>query len=60
MKMRLANTGAVILSQADLVCPREICTPLDDSGRPIYKDSHHMRAFYIKEKMGILDPIIAN
>ncbi|MEG2631571.1 MAG: hypothetical protein RSB42_11930, partial [Comamonas sp.] len=59
MATRLRDTGATILKPADLVCPQGSCAPLDASGRPIYKDSHHMRAFFIREKMDILDPVIS-
>lgn len=59
MTARLKDTGATIMKPADLVCPQGICAPLDASGRPIYKDSHHMRAFFIREKMDILDPVIS-
>lgn len=60
LKARLMNTGAVILEQANIVCPQGICSPMDASGRPIYKDSDHMRPFFVRERMNILDSILTH
>lgn len=60
LKARLMDTGAVILEQANIVCPQDICSPVDATGRPIYKDSDHMRPFFVREKMHILDGILGH
>ena len=60
LKTRLSNTGAVIIDSANIICPENICSPLDKSGRPIYKDSNHMRPFFVIESMNILDEVLAN
>lgn len=60
LKARLMDTGAVILEPASIVCARDICSPVDAAGRPIYKDSDHMRPFFVKESMHILDGILSH
>ncbi|MDE2029716.1 MAG: acyltransferase [Alphaproteobacteria bacterium] len=56
---RLLPTGAVVIDQAHLVCPNNLCISVDDLGRPIYKDSSHMRPFFIRERMDALDKIVS-
>jgi peptidoglycan/LPS O-acetylase OafA/YrhL len=46
------------VSQSKKVCPNGICIPLTEDGKPKYKDSSHMRPFFVKEYMDILDPYI--
>jgi peptidoglycan/LPS O-acetylase OafA/YrhL len=60
LKTRLAGTGATVLDTADIICPNNVCSPLDKSGRPIYRDSNHMRPFFVTEKINILDAILSN
>lgn len=55
---RLHGTGAVVVDSAEIICPKNICSSLDASGRPIYKDSDHIRPFFVTEKMNILDNIL--
>ncbi len=38
-----------ILAARDLVCPDGHCSGRDPEGRPIYRDSNHMRPFYVVE-----------
>ena len=58
LRKQLLPTGAMALDQAHLVCPNNVCTPMDGSGRPIYKDKSHMRPFFVKERMNVLDKIV--
>ena len=46
------------INQSKKVCPNKICLPLTKDGRPKYKDSSHMRPFYVIEHMDILDQFI--
>ena len=48
----------VFVSQFEKVCPNGICYPLTDDGKPKYKDGSHMRPFFVKEYMDVLDPFV--
>tara|TARA_B110000483_G_scaffold48191_1_gene59986 strand:- start:14817 stop:14999 length:183 start_codon:yes stop_codon:yes gene_type:complete len=37
------------------ICPNAVCTPLDDNLMPIYGDSEHMTASFVKSKVDVLD-----
>jgi len=43
------------VSQSDHICPDGICMALSSDGKPIYKDSSHMRPWFVIEKMDVLD-----
>jgi len=58
MKDRLSELNVNVIDQATLICPNGICHPLNEEGKPIYKDSGHMRPFFVKEYMDVLDPYI--
>ena len=58
MKGRLSELNVNVIDQAALICPNGICHPLNEEGKPIYKDSDHMRPFFVKEYMDVLDPYI--
>ena len=46
---------ATHINQSEKVCPNAVCMPLDDNLIPIYKDSDHMTASFVKSKMDVLD-----
>ncbi len=48
----------VFVSQLEKVCPNGMCYPLTDDGKPKYKDGSHMRPFFVKEYMDVLDPFV--
>lgn len=59
MKLLLSDSGAVVLEQSELICPMiNVCSSLDSLGRPIYKDDNHIRPFYIREMMNVIDLVI--
>lgn len=58
MKLLLEDLGVVVLEQSELICPINICASFDSLGRPIYRDGNHIRPFYIREKMDVIDSII--
>lgn len=59
MKLLLNDSGVVVLKQSELICPMiNICSSFDSLGRPIYKDGNHIRPFYIREKMDVIDSVI--
>lgn len=58
MSVWLKSLEVTFVSQSERVCPGGVCFPLTDDGRPKYKDSSHMRPFFVREHMDILDPFI--
>lgn len=56
MKKNLLELNVEFVNQAELICPDGLCLPVIDKGKPIYKDSGHMRPFFVKEHMNVLDP----
>lgn len=58
LKILTSSVGTSYIEQSYLICPDNICRPIDGIGRPIYKDVNHMRPFYILEKMNVLDNLI--
>lgn len=53
-----AATGATALAPGPLICPGDACARADAQGRPIYKDDNHIRPFYVRERMDVIDPVI--
>lgn len=51
----LTPLSVTLVNQAENICPAGVCLPLTADGRPKYKDSTHLRPFYVIEFMDILD-----
>ena len=58
VKQLLKPIDIPYVSQSAKVCPNNLCTPLTTDGKPKYKDTSHMRPFYVLEYMDILDAYI--
>ena len=52
------DSGAILLNPEDLLCNEKECLVTDDKGDPIYYDSLHLRASYVKNKVDFLDSIL--
>jgi hypothetical protein len=50
-----ARTGATIIDPVAYLCKGSTCPTVDERGRPIYVDSHHMRAAFTRERITYLD-----
>ena len=55
MKEKLSYLNIDFLDQVNLICPNGVCLSVNDKGLPIYKDAWHMRPYFVKERMNILD-----
>ena len=55
MTNNFREIGVAVVDQASVICPKNLCSALDVLGRPIYKDTQHMRPFFVKEEMDVLD-----
>ncbi len=40
------------------ICPKNICSAVDKSGKYIYKDTNHLRPFFVEENIEFLDQFI--
>ena len=49
---------SIVVHQHEILCPNGICNPINSQGWPIYKDGDHMRPFFVKEFMDVLDQYI--
>jgi peptidoglycan/LPS O-acetylase OafA/YrhL len=58
-KMEQLTKGSSVktLDPTSEVCPQNKCRSLDGSGRPIYKDTHHLRPFFVRANVGVLDKV---
>lgn len=57
MQKAFAGKAVTIIDPRDQVCPDNICKPFNAHGKPIYKDSNHMRPYYVRENVAMLRPI---
>ena len=53
------RTGARILDPFDDLCDASRCATLDETGSPIYRDDHHIRASYAARVARFLDPAMS-
>lgn len=58
IELLLKPLNVVFISQFKAVCPNYVCTPLTEDGRTKFKDSTHMRPFFVREYIDILDPYL--
>ena len=47
--------GARVIDQLPVLCPQDQCVRLTPDKRPIYKDDHHMRPFFVRQAAGLLE-----
>jgi peptidoglycan/LPS O-acetylase OafA/YrhL len=58
MKTWFSSTDVTYVSQSDKICPNNVCVPLTIEGKPKFKDKYHLRPFFVKEYMDVLDPYV--
>ena len=49
-----------IIDQLSNVCPNGLCNSVNDLNIPIYKDTNHMRPFYVIQNSKYIDDILLN
>jgi peptidoglycan/LPS O-acetylase OafA/YrhL len=52
------QTGAQILDPRDTLCDGLECAASDADGRPLYKDTNHVRASYARTHAGFIDQVL--
>jgi hypothetical protein len=55
IKRAVASEGAHVIAPMDSLCTRDFCPSLDEVGKPIYKDSSHLRPEYVRRSVGYID-----
>ncbi len=58
MKNWFSSTDITYVSLSDKICPNNVCVPLTIEGKPKFKDRYHLRPFFVKEYMDVLDPYV--
>lgn len=49
LKIIAKNSGVNIIDQLSTLCPAGQCMRLTKDKKPLYKDSHHLRPFFVKD-----------
>ncbi|WP_416740769.1 acyltransferase family protein [Pseudomonas sp. NFX71] len=52
------DSSVQVLNPMIEVCPQGKCHSLDETGHPIYKDSHHLRPSFVRDNIGVLDNVL--
>jgi peptidoglycan/LPS O-acetylase OafA/YrhL len=58
IRRAVASEGAHVIAPMDFLCTKEFCPSLDEVGKPIYKDSSHLRPEYVRRSVGYIDQAI--
>lgn len=58
LKHLASMPGVAVVDLIDRICPNRVCASLDAMNRPIYKDSQHMRPFFVRETIDQIDPAL--
>ncbi len=53
-----AAVGATIIDPMEWLCTAEYCPTADDSGKPLYKDTSHLRASFIRQNFRLIDSFL--
>jgi peptidoglycan/LPS O-acetylase OafA/YrhL len=60
LKLLANNAGVEVVDQMARICPNGLCTALSNSNLPIYKDSNHMRPYYVIKNLKFIDEALVN
>ncbi|MEO7774882.1 MAG: SGNH hydrolase domain-containing protein [Steroidobacteraceae bacterium] len=52
------RTGATIIDPVSTLCSADTCPTVDEHGEPVYRDSGHLRAAFIRDHATWLDAIL--
>jgi peptidoglycan/LPS O-acetylase OafA/YrhL len=58
LKRLAAEVQVVTIDQIEHLCPSGYCNTLDDNGRPIHKDSDHLRSQFVRSGAIYIDQVI--
>lgn len=58
MTQVFSASEVITIRQSELICPNGLCRALSGDGRPIYKDSGHMRPWFVTEVMDVIDGVL--
>ena len=50
--------GGYVIDPTSTICPKNMCSAVDASGRYIYKDANHIRLFFVEENVEFLDKFV--
>ncbi len=58
METMFAGTPVETVRQSQIICPDGLCRAMGADGRPIYKDRGHMRPWFMRKYMDVLDSVL--
>ena len=58
IKLIAASVGAQLVDPMRVLCTDLVCSPVDDLGRPLYKDMTHIRSSVARDRIMLLDPFV--
>jgi SGNH domain (fused to AT3 domains) len=50
-----SQAGAILIDPLVTLCPGSICPVLDETGRPLYMDGHHLSASYARSAASYIE-----
>ena len=54
------SAGAVLIDPFEYLCEAEVCRTMDGNGRPVYRDSDHLRPFWAIERAHYIDQTLTH
>ncbi|WP_410498579.1 acyltransferase family protein [Chitinibacter sp. S2-10] len=58
LKKAVSDAGAKIIDPKSSLCTTTQCQAIDEHGEPIFKDSVHLRATFVRERATFIDPVM--
>lgn len=58
LRIIATETGARIVNPRETLCDKLICAAVAPDGRPLYRDSNHLRPFFARERAVFVDEIL--
>jgi hypothetical protein len=49
------SAGATVIDPFDSLCPDDTCPTFTSSGEPLYRDTTHLRPFFVRDRGGFID-----
>jgi peptidoglycan/LPS O-acetylase OafA/YrhL len=59
IRVAVQRAGARVIDPLPVLCPRGECIVVTSSGKPIYRDSSHLRPFFVRENASYIDVVLA-
>lgn len=58
LKAVASRSGSTVIDPIDYICGERVCPTTTKEGNPVYKDSQHLRPFFVREKALFIDQVL--